>query len=172
MSAQKHPPRPGRRSRPVIDRAAELLAEALEKDGVLALAGRGRVPGDLAEALINSFDGYGMVKYLEHFCCGWEGNAALVSFLDDQAFYYLDKAHQEAIGDWVRAYDIKPELPVGSAVLAVTRAGSEAGVIVGVDESLAQYQIELVSEAAKNLWYRYTIFNFEDVSPALGQKEE
>lgn len=101
------PPRPQRRDAHLIAVVADRLAEMLQPEymGVPVET----LKQDLTEALRwgHPYDGYDLGKELDNE--GYEMRAAVVEILDS-AEGILSEALEAAVGDWVKAYDVKPRL--------------------------------------------------------------
>lgn len=131
------PPRPTRRDRCVLRRAAEMMAQDVilwfgddwddDHEGLIE---------QLAEAMALSLDsdGYQIARYLEN-NFHWEPNAELVEILDGHGIY---EAHDELVAKWVEINGVQADRCLGDMV--GTRHG--VGPIVGIDKAHATYTVQ------------------------------
>ncbi len=105
---------------------------------------------DIVDCYIDGMDGYEIVKKLDdHY--GWEGDSQLVEELDQMGWMVRDMVDNE-IKHWVKTYDIKPDLEVGTVITK--------GTITGVSEyGRGQYRVKEKGCEKAN---RYLLVNFED----------
>lgn len=105
-------------------------------------------------------DGYELAKTLER-DCGWAADDSLVDILGSD---WVDDAVNELTGQWVRCLGIRPRFKIGDNVTVKRQRRSEvAGIVVKVDEELAQYGVRY-PDMPENSW---TVVNFEDCDPVL-----
>jgi hypothetical protein len=119
---------------------------------------------DIARQLREAFwvreDGYHAAKELdEQF--HWSPDAELVEVLDSFG-HYMYLAHDDAIKAWVKEYDIKAPLAVGTLVEAEWGGETIRGKIIDVRAETAQYTVQRPEDTAKG----GAIVNFEDTREA------
>jgi hypothetical protein len=132
------PPRPQPHDKPVLRRAAELLAQALAE----ALPDLGEndehMVGVLADVL-HHHDAYDMARSLDSF--GWDVDFDLVLALNDNADECKGQALGEAVGLWVKAYQVAPKFNPGDQVTFTRRGVETMGYIYKVEPRLAEYTV-------------------------------
>lgn len=120
----------------------------------------------LMKAMNPHSDGYEIVRKLEK-TYYWVGSSDLMELMDG-ASWHVDQAEREMAHQWVRAYDIKPELPLGAHVSVSANVGDyqkKHGSITYIDPEVAQYGVTFDGMKAGS---RYVV-NYEVVKPWEGE---
>jgi hypothetical protein len=142
-----------------IDRMVKDVMKYLRDDG-----DKDATEEDIARQLEDAFcyreDGYHAARELDdqH---GWSPDAELVEVLDSFS-HYMYSAHDDAIKAWVKEYDIKAPLAVGTLVEAEWGGETIRGKIIDVRAETAQYTVQRPEDTAKG----GAIVNFEDTREA------
>ncbi len=104
-------------------------------------------------------NGFEICKSLDRdgWCCGDK----MVEIMGED---FISDAEKELVRQWVRCLGIKLDLPIGTVV----EYRGERGVIASYDEELAQYKIQVPSQAEGTLW----IVNAEDAKPVQAILQE
>jgi hypothetical protein len=105
---------------------------------------------DIVEAYDSFYDGYELAKELDN-RYGWDINIEMVNSLDGMDSIVSNMVREKE-REWVKEYDIKPELEVGTKI--------KQGIIKGVDEYRpATYKVQREVETRKGY---YRLVKFED----------
>lgn len=91
---------------------------------------------DITDQYIGLMDGYDLTRNLEA-ACYWEGSRELMDELDTVCFS-ISRTVDQAIKDWVVAYNVKPKLLAGDDI---SYLGKEAQ-IKEVNELMGRYAIQ------------------------------
>ncbi len=93
----------------------------------------------LVEEGLAAQGGYRLAKRLAE-DTGCEPDMELVEILD-KAYLLLDKAHREAVKEWVSATKPVPKLPIGTTVRVVMDSEWRYGEITAIDLDEARYTV-------------------------------
>lgn len=125
-----------------------------DRDGVLA---------ELTDALKWEHDGYQLAADLDD--VGWEPDAELVAILNDAAFIRHSVRHKR-VRQWVKDWDIKPAVLVGTKVHVRRGFGYVQGEVIATNAEDATYTVfcESLGHVRSGDGTRGMIANFEDVT--------
>lgn len=150
--------RPRRRDDCVRRRAAEMALPQVKR----WIGPSSQTDASLIKELMKHIDGvngYEICKSLDRdgWCCGEE----MVEIMSEG---FIRDAERELVAQWVRCLGIKLDLPIGTPV----EYRGEKGTIARHDADLAQYGIQVPSQAEGTHW----IINAEDAKPVQAILEE
>ena len=113
------------------------------------------------------FDGYEMAKLLDEKHYG--SNTELVDVMSN-AYRKVDEAHRNAVSEWIRAYNIQPQLAVGDVVPCSRKVHGQpaqelSGEITAIDTKQAKYTIFVASlgHVKEGLGTHGFVVPFEDI---------
>lgn len=100
---------------------------------------------DIADQYIGPMDGYDLMRNLEA-ACYWDGSRGLIDELDSVCFS-ISRTVDQAIKDWVVAYQVRPNLAPGEEITY----RSKQGRLKEIDMPMARYAIQFHEPYSKLL---------------------
>lgn len=130
--------------KPILDKAVKILAVKV-KDW---LGGRNhddrsieQIEKELDESIVLDKNAYQTARVLE--CChGYSPDVKLVNILDS-FMEIIQRQHDEAVAEWVKANNINPEFKIGDTVYVAIEGIMQNGEILGIVPETGKYLINV-----------------------------
>lgn len=166
MFANEFPARPKFFTDSIAKRTAELLLPEVRRWLGNEAGTDNEIVADLVDAINYGLDdGYEIAKRLER--RGYSPDTDLCDVLDSVG-HHQHKAHKEEVMEWVRAHDLKLDLPVGASVSVEVEGKQRTGEIRDHYTETAEYSVFIaeLGHVRKGIGTHGVILGFEKVKAA------